>query len=85
MNKKFRILFSQAIPKEKLEALPIKELKVQGNAAIFNVLGSDNLKNVQTALKAMPVVSVEPTPMTLEEVFLSEMEAKTDDINEIFS
>lgn len=85
MNKKFRILFSQPIPKEKLEALPIKELKVQGNAAIFNVLGSDNLKKVQTALKAMPVVSVEPTPMTLEEVFLSEMEAKSDDINEIFS
>lgn len=85
MNKKFRILFSQQVPKEKLEALPVKELRVQGNAAIFNVLGSDNLKRVQTALQALPVVSVEPTPMTLEEVFLSEMEADSNDIEQIFS
>ena len=84
MNKKFRILFSQQITKETLEKLPVKELRVQGNAALFNVLGADNLKKVQTAIQAMPVVSVEPTPMTLEEVFLSEMEAKSDDINEIF-
>lgn len=85
MNKKFRILFSQPVAKETLEKLPVKELRMQGNAALFNVLGADNLKRVQTALQAMPVVSVEPTPMTLEEVFLSEMEAKSDDINEIFS
>ena len=44
-----------------------------------------NGKRVQMALQAMPVVSVEPTPMTLEEVFLSELEAKSDDINEIIS
>lgn len=84
MNKKFRVLFSQSIPKERLEVLPVKNLQVQGPVATFHVLGSDNLKKVQTAMQALPVSEITPAPLTLEEVFLSEMEAQSNDLQQIF-
>ncbi|MBQ7295067.1 MAG: ABC transporter ATP-binding protein [Clostridia bacterium] len=85
MNKKFRVLFSQNIPKEKLEVLPVKNLHVQGPVATFHVLGSDNLKKVQTAMHVLPVSEITPAPLTLEEVFLSEMEDESNDLQQIFS
>ncbi len=85
MNKKFRVLFSQNIPKERLEVLPVKNLQVQGPVATFHVLGSDNLKKVQTAMQVLPVSEITPAPLTLEEVFLSEMEDESNDLQQIFS
>lgn len=84
MNKKFRVLFSQNIPKEKLEVLPVKNLQVQGPVATFHVLGADNLKKVQTAMQVLPVSEITPAPLTLEEVFLSEMEDESNDLQQIF-
>lgn len=83
-NKKIRVAFSQPVPQETLEKLPVKNLTVQGNAALFNVLGAENLEKVRVAVHTLPVVSVDETSMTLEEVFLNEMEDKSYDLQQIF-
>ncbi len=84
-NKKIRVAFSQPVPQETFEKLPVKDLKVQGSAALFNVLGAENLNKVRVALHTLPVVSIDETSMTLEEVFLNEMEDKSYDLQQIFS
>ncbi len=84
-NKKFRVIFSQPIDKEALEKLPVSNLEIKGNGAMFTVTGKDNLQRVKKALFLMPVVSEDEIPMTLEEVFLSEMEDKSYDLQQIFS
>ena len=84
-NKKFRVIFSQSINKEALEKLPVSNLEIKGNGAMFTVTGKDNLQRVKKALFLMPVVSEDEIPMTLEEVFLSEMEDKSYDLQQIFS
>lgn len=84
MNKKFRVLFSQNVPEERLKTLPVKNLKVQGNVAMFHVLGADNMKKVQVAMQTLPVAEITPAPLTLEEVFLSEMEDESNDLQQIF-
>lgn len=84
-NKRFRVVFSESPNRHLLSALPMKNIKIEGNFATFCVLGAENLKKVNQGLKAMPVKTVEPTPMTLEEVFLCEMETQEYDIESIFS
>lgn len=84
-NKKFRILLSQSVSKGAFEAMPVRELEVKGNAVFFTVMGKENLEKVRRAVALMPVVSIDEIPMTLEEVFLSEMEDKSYDLQQIFS
>ena len=85
VNRKFQIIFSAPVKKEVLASLPVKKLQVQGNGASFHVLGADNLKRVQQAMQTLPVVQIKPTAMTLEEVFLSEMEDDSYDLQQIFT
>ena len=85
VNRKFQIIFSAPVKKEVLAAMPVKKLQVQGNGATFHVLGADNLKRVQQAMQALPVAEIKPTAMTLEEVFLSEMEGDGYDLQQIFT
>lgn len=85
VNRKFQIIFSAPVKKEVLAALPVKKLQVQGNGAAFHVLGADNLKKVQQAMQTLPVAEIKPTAMTLEEVFLSEMEDEDYDLQQIFT
>lgn len=84
-NKKFKVVFSENANYELLSSLPLKELKTEGNFAFFSVLGTENLKKVNQALQKLPVQSTEPTPMTLEEVFLCEMGNDNQKIENIFT
>lgn len=85
VNRKFQVIFSAPVKKEVLAALPVKRLQVQGNGASFHVLGADNLKRVQLAMQGLPVAEIRPAAMTLEEVFLSEMEGEGYDLQQIFT
>ncbi len=84
-NKKFKIVFSEKANHELLSSMPLKNLKTEGNFAFFSVLGTENLKKVNQALQKLPVQSTEPTPMTLEEVFLCEMGNDNQKIENIFT
>ncbi len=84
-NKKYRILLSQPVNKRAFEAMPVKDLEVKGNAVFFTVTGEENLEKVRRTVALMPAVSIDETSMTLEEVFLSEMEDKSYDLQQIFS
>lgn len=84
-NKKYRLLLSQPVKKEVFESLPIKSLEIQGNAVFFTVIGQANLEKVRKTVALLPIASMDEFPMTLEEVFLSEMEDKSYDLQQIFS
>lgn len=84
-NKKYRLLLSQPIKREVFEALPLKSLEIKGNAVFFSVIGESNLEKVRKAIALLPIDSLDETPMTLEEVFLYEMEDKSYDLQQIFS
>ncbi len=84
-NKNYRILLSDTASKDVLSRLPVRSLKIQGNAVTFSVLGKDNLRSVEAFLTSYEVVSADCTPMTAEEIFLSETEDKSNEIRKLFS
>ncbi|MBQ8228310.1 MAG: ABC transporter ATP-binding protein [Clostridia bacterium] len=84
-NKKYRLLLSQPVKKEVFESLPIKSLEIKDNAVFFTVIGEENLEKVRKTIALLPIASMDEIPMTLEEVFLSEMEDKSYDLQQIFS
>lgn len=83
-NKNYRILLTEPIDKKVLDRLPVKNLKLQGNVISFSVIGENNLKAVELFLSAVSVVSVDTEPMTIEEIFLSETEDKSNEIRNLF-
>lgn len=83
-NKNYRILLAEEINRETICRLPVKNLKIQGNAVTFSVLGENNLRTVETFLATVSLISADCTPMTVEEIFLSETEDKSNEIRKLF-
>lgn len=83
-NKKYRILLAEHLKEETLTCLPANNLKLHGNALSFDVIGEKNLKTIEAFLSTLNLVSVDVTPMTIEEIFLSETEDKSDEIRKLF-
>ncbi len=84
-NKKYRVSFNEKISTEKLSGLPLTSLKIQGNTASFDVSGKENIEKINVALSLMSVSDINEIPMTLEEVFLKEMEGEGYDLQQLFS
>lgn len=84
-NKRYRVILRENADADAFSSLPVKHLKAEGRIASFVVNGADALQQVETALAAMPVVSADAISMTLEEVFLNEMEDTSYEIESIFS
>lgn len=79
---KFRVAFDREIKPEDFSALPCKNLEISGRIATFVASGSPEL--VEEKIKALSPAFIEALPMTLEEIFLDEMEAVNYDYAEIF-
>lgn len=83
-NKKFRVIFSEAVGEAVFADLPVGKLNLTNKVAVFTVGGAQNLATVEAALQQLPVHSADAAPMTLEEVFLNEMEDGEYDVGKIF-
>ncbi len=83
-NKKYKVSFCENVSEEKLSCLPLTSLKMQGNTATFDVSGADNLQKINEALSLMSISNLTASPMTLEEVFLKEMEGDSYDLQQLF-
>ena len=80
--KKYRLIFEIEPNKSLFDFPEIKKVKIQNNAVILTAMGDS--KEIMNKLKALHPVSAEVFGMTLEEIFLSEMEDESYDIKTIF-
>ena len=79
---KFRLVFSEEKSEKDFENLPYGKFKKDGKIITLTMKG-DTDKN-EEKLKALNPLLIERYPLTLEEIFLEEMEGKDYDFSEIF-
>ena len=79
--KKFRMIFSDAVAAEALEAIPNRGVTVDGRLATIIVPSEVD----ESAFAHLNPIHIESINLSLEEVFLNEMEDKSYDISQIFS
>lgn len=82
---KFRLVFPEDVSEEQIKALGIdvKSFKKDGKMVIITVKGEE--KEAAEKLNALSPAMVESLPLTLEEVFLDEMEGTDYDFTQIFT
>lgn len=80
---KFRLVFSEDKAQEDFKAFDIKKFKSDGKIITLSLKGNED-ENEQK-LRAMKPLLIEKFPLTLEEIFLEEMEDSDYDFREIFS
>lgn len=80
---KFRLVFSDEKTQEDFKAFEIKKFKADGRIITLSIKGDGNEN--EEKLKAMNPLLIEKFPLTLEEIFLEEMEDADYDFKEIFS
>lgn len=80
---KFRLIFSEEKSKEDFSAFSIKKFKSDGKIITLSLEG-DSEENERRLTEMNPVL-IEKFPLTLEELFLEEMEGSDYDFKEIFS
>lgn len=79
---KFRLVFSEEKSEKDFENLPYGKFKKDGKIITLTMKG-DTDKN-EEKLKALNPLLIERYPLTLEEIFLEEMEGQDYDFSEIF-
>lgn len=81
---KFRIVFKDDVTEEDIKSIGInvKSLKRDGRIVVITVKGSE--KETAAKLNTLSPIMVEPMPLSLEEVFLDEMEGTNYDFSKIF-
>ena len=81
---KFRIDFKDDVTEEDIKSIGInvKSFKRDGRIIVITVKGSE--KETAAKLNALSPIMVEPMPLSLEEVFLDEMEGTNYDFSKIF-
>ena len=79
---KFRVIFNDKKDKEDFPGIDIKDFKRDGKIITMVVAG--NYDEVEQKLGDMAPLLLEKYPLTLEEIFLNEMEDKNYDITKIF-
>lgn len=82
---KFRLVFPEDVSEEQIKALGIdvKSFKKDGKMVIITVKGEE--KEAAEKLNALSPAMVESLPLSLEEVFLDEMEGTDYDFTQIFT
>ena len=81
---KYRIVFKDDVTEEDIKSIGInvKSFKRDGRIIFITVKGSE--KETATKLNTLSPIMVEPMPLSLEEVFLDEMEGTNYDFSKIF-
>jgi ABC-2 type transport system ATP-binding protein len=81
-RRQYRVVLAGPASPEAFEAMGCTKLKIDGRIATFVARGPEG--DTDSALAAMSPVFVEKLPMTLEEIFLDEMEVGEYDFSGIF-
>ncbi|MBR0112618.1 MAG: ABC transporter ATP-binding protein [Clostridia bacterium] len=79
---KFRLVFDRDMTAADFDGFDIRKIKVDGKMVTLSVKGDPD--ETERRLRAMNPVLAERFPLTIEEVFLEEMEEKEYDFKEIF-
>ncbi|MBE6756302.1 MAG: ABC transporter ATP-binding protein [Ruminococcaceae bacterium] len=79
---KFRIIFNDKKDKEDFKGFDIKDFKRDGKIITMVIAG--DYEETEQKLSDMAPLLLEKYPLTLEEIFLNEMEDKSYDITKIF-
>ena len=80
---KFRLVFEEEKTQDDFEEFEIKKFKADGKMIILSLKGDEDENEAK--LRAMNPLLIEKFPLTLEEIFLEEMEGSDYDFTEIFS
>ncbi|MDD4164816.1 MAG: ABC transporter ATP-binding protein [Eubacteriales bacterium] len=81
--RRFCVVFDKEINADIFENIDRKGLKIIGKGA--QLIASEDLENIRDSLNQMNPVSVEENTLSLEEIFLFEMEDSTYDFSEFFN
>lgn len=79
---KFRLIFDRDITEEDFSEINYKSLDIDGKIA--TIIFKENLNEEKIKLNALRPIAIDEYKLTLEEVFLNEMEDKKYDITKIF-
>lgn len=81
---KFRIVFNRDVKEDEIKKLDIdiKSFKADGKIIVITAKGDE--KEISQKLNALSPIMVETMPLSLEEVFLDEMEGTDYDFSQIF-
>ena len=80
---KFRLAFKNEVEREAFGDLKIKNFKKDGKIVTFTV--SENVEKAQEIINSLDPVLCERFPLSLEEIFLEEMDDTDYDFEKIFS
>lgn len=80
---KFRLAFDREMTKKDFPGLEIKRFKKDGSMILFTAVGEKD--QIEAQLRQMNPLVLENMPLSLEEIFLDEMEGTDYDFSEIFS
>ncbi len=80
---KFRVVFSEDKTEADFASFNVKSLKLDGKIVTVSLTGSQ--EENEAKLKEMSPLLIEKFPLTLEEIFLEEMEGSDYDFKEIFA
>ena len=80
---KIEVVFESAVDQQKLEqVLPVMAMEVRGR--FFTLIVRGSMDDIEQKLAHFKPLAIEAMPLTLEEVFMYEMEVKGYDANVIF-
>ena len=79
---KFRVAFKEEVSEEDFSIIHYKNFHKSGRIITFIAIGDADV--ISAKLETLNPVLVETIPLTLEEIFLDEMEAKSYDFKELF-
>jgi ABC-2 type transport system ATP-binding protein len=80
---KFRLAFNRDLDKDDFKDINIKNYKKDGKIITFTV--SDNVERAESFIQSLEPVLYERFPLSLEEIFLEEMEDTDYEFEKIFS
>ena len=80
---KFRLAFTQEVDKADFDGVNVKNFKKDGKIITFTV--SENVEEAERVIRSLNPVLCERFPLSLEEIFLEEMEDTDYDFEKIFS
>jgi ABC-2 type transport system ATP-binding protein len=80
---KFRLAFKEDITQDAFSNISLKNFYKSGKIITF--IASGDSEDITAKLEAMNPAIIEVLPLTLEEIFLDEMEAKSYDFKELFN
>ncbi|HOL79422.1 MAG TPA: hypothetical protein PLA10_05280, partial [Clostridiales bacterium] len=79
---KYRLVFDRPVTEQDFKDIPHKRLNIDGSIVTLMALGTP--EEAYAKLKAMSPLLIEETLLTLEEIFLDEMEAEGNEAKKIF-